>query len=314
MNNFKSTRDAYGDVILKLGENKNIVVIDADLSVSTQTIKFSKKFPDRFINVGCSEQNLIGVAAGLAISEKIVFASTYSMFILRAWEQIRNTIAYDNLNVKMVVSHSGLTNASDGSSHQALEDICVTKVIPNIAILIPSDSIETEKIIEYETKRKGPCYVRLNREKTPIITEEYYKNDEYKFEKSMKLKDGDDISIIATGTMVHKSIEASNMLNKEGISAEVLNIHTIKPIDKKSIVDTAKKTGRILTVEEHSITGGLGSSVSDILSENYPIPMKRIGINNMFGESSKDYNELLEKYGLTTNNIINKIKELMKFM
>lgn len=311
MNDFKSTRDAYGDIILKLGHNKDIVVIDADLSVSTQTNKFAKKYSERFINVGCGEQNLIGVSAGLAISGKNVFASTYSMFILRSWEQIRNTIANDNLNVKMVVSHSGLTNASDGSSHQALEDICVIKVIPNISVLIPADSIETEKIIEYELKRKGPCYVRLNREKTPIVTEEYYKDNEYKFDKAVKLKDGEDISIIATGTMVHKSIEASDILEKEGISAEVINIHTIKPIDSKLIIETAKKTGHVLTVEEHTVVGGLGGSISEILCENYPIPLKILGTKNTFGESG-EYKELLKKYWLTTDNIAKSAKELLK--
>ncbi len=309
----KSTRDSFGDALVKFGDNENIIVLDADLSQSTQTNKFARKYPERFTNVGSAEQNLIGVASGISIADKdkIVFASTYAIFITRAWEQIRS-MSYDNSNVKLVVSHSGFTNPSNGSSHQCLEDLAIMKVIPNMTVIIPTDSIETDKVIENEIKRKGPTYIRLNRTKTPIITEDYYKENEYKLEKAMKLQEGDDISIIATGTMVHKSIEAANVLKKEGISTEIINIHTIKPIDKISIIETAKKTGRILTVEEHSTVCGLGSSISTILSENYAVPMKMIGVNDMFGESSRDYNELLEKHGLTTNNIIKKSKELIK--
>lgn len=310
--NLKSTRDAYGDILLKLGSNDNIVVIDADLSTSTQTNKFAKKYTNRFFNCGCAEQNLVGVSAGLAISGKTVFASTYAIFLTRAWEQIRNTITHDNLNVKLCVTHSGLTNNSDGSSHQCLEDLGIMKILSNMTVINPCDAIETEKIIENETKRNGPCYIRLNREKTPIITEEYYNENEYKLEKVVRLKEGDDVSIIATGTMAHKSIDTANILKKEKISAEVINVHTIKPIDKNSIIDTAKKTGKILTVEEHSIIGGLGSSISDILSENYPVRMKKMGINDKFGESSREYNELLEKHGLTINNMIDETKKLMK--
>jgi len=310
----KSTRDAYGDALLELGQNDKVVVIDADLSVSTQTNKFAKKYPGRFFNVGCAEQNLMGVAAGFAISGKVPFASTYSMFLMRGLEQIRNTIGYDNLNVKLCVTHSGLTNSSDGASHQCLEDICCIKAIPNITILIPVDSIETEKVIESEINRKGPCYIRLNREKTPIIYDENYekKFGQYKFElgKAVKLREGNDLGIIATGTTVHIVLEAADILEKEGINTEVLNIHTIKPIDKNTIIETAKKTGRILTVEEHSIIGGLGSSISEILSENYPVTVKRIGVRDKFGESG-EYKELLEKHGLTKENIVISTKELL---
>lgn len=303
----KSTRDAYGDTLLKIGNNDQIVVVDTDLSVSTQTNRFAKKFPKRFINVGCAEQNLIGVAAGLAIEEKIVFASTYAIFSNRAWEQIRNTVAHDNLNVKIVVSHSGLTNGPDGASHQSLEDIAIMRVIPNMVVIIPCDAIETEKVIMSEINRKGPAYIRLNRTKTPIIFD-----DNYKFElgKTVKLRDGDDISIIATGTMVHKSLEAADILEKEGISSYVLNVHTIKPINEDSIVKAAKKTNRILVVEEHSIYGGLGGLISEILGDKFPVLVKKIGIKDKFGESG-EYEQLLYKHGLTTENIVICAKELL---
>ena len=303
----KSTRDAYGDTLLKIGSNDQIVVLDADLSVSTQTNKFAKKYPERFINVGCAEQNLIGVAAGLAISGKTVFASTYAIFSNRAWEQIRS-MAYDNLNVKIVVSHSGLTNGPDGASHQSLEDITIMRVIPNMAVIVPSDAIETEKAIISEVDRKGPAYIRLNRSKTPVINNEDY---EFKIGKAVKLIDGDDLTIIATGTMVCESLEASKILKSDGIYASVLNIHTIKPIDRDAIVRAAKNTNRILTVEEHSIFGGLGGTVAEILGEEYPIIMKMIGIRDTFGESG-EYRELLKKHGLVAENIAKSARELLE--
>lgn len=303
----KSTRDAYGDVLLKIGSNEQVVVLDADLSISTQTNKFAKKYSNRFFNCGCAEQNLIGVAAGLAISGKIVFASTYAIFSNRAWEQIRNTVAHDNLNIKIVVSHSGLTNGPDGASHQSLEDIALMRVIPNMAVIVPADAIETEKVIENEINRKGPAYIRLNRSKTPIINSQNY---EFKIGKAVIVKYGDDLTIIATGTMVHESLDAAKILEKECISAGVINIHTIKPIDKDVIIKAAKKTNRILTVEEHSIYGGLGSTIAEILGEEYPVMMRMIGTRDTFGESG-EYDELLKKHGLTTENIVKSAKELL---
>jgi transketolase len=303
----KSTRDAYGDVLLKIGSDDQIVVLDADLSASTQTNKFAKKYPDRFINVGCAEQNLIGIAAGLAISEKIAFASTYAIFSNRAWEQIRNTIAHDNLNVKIVVSHSGLTNGPDGASHQSLEDITIMRVIPNMTVIVPSDAIETEKAIISEVDRKGPAYIRLNRSKTPVINNEDY---EFKIGKAVKLIDGNDLTIISTGTMVYESLEAAKILKSDGIYVSVLNIHTIKPIDRDAIIKAAKNTNRILTVEEHSIFGGLGGTVAEILGEEYPVMMKMIGTRDTFGESG-EYRELLKKHGLVAENIAKSAKELL---
>lgn len=304
----KSTRDAYGDALLKLGCLNHIMVTDADLSISTQTNKFAKKYPKRFLNVGCAEQNLIGISAGIALTGKICFASTYSIFSHRAWEQIRNTVAYDNLSVKIVVSHAGLTNAPDGSSHQSLEDIAIMRVIPNMVVIVPSDAIEAEGAIISEAHRKGPAYIRLNRAKTPIINDESYKFD---MGRAIKLVDGSDLTIISTGTMVHESLDAARILKNENIHAEVLNIHTIKPIDEHSIVKTARNTGRVITIEEHSIYGGLGGAVAEILEEKYPVQMRIIGTRDTFGESG-EYRDLLKKHGLTSENIVKSAKELLK--
>lgn len=304
----KSTREAYGTALAKLGSTcKNIVVLDADLSISTKTSNFKERYPERFFNVGCAEQNLIGVAAGLAIAGKVAFASTFAIFSNRAWEQIRNVVAHDNLNVKIAATHSGLTASKDGASHQSLEDIALMRVIPNMSIIVPADSIETEKVILSEVNRRGPAYIRLNREKTPVI----YNNDyRFRFGKAVRLTDGDDLTIIATGTMVPEVIYASKMLREENINARVLNIHTIKPIDKEAIIESAQKTNAIITVEEHSIYGGLGSAVCEVLAESYPVPIKIIGINDKFGESG-EYKQLLKRYGLTAFDIVKSAKELL---
>ena len=304
----KSTRDAYGDALLELGDNPNIVVLDADLSISTQTSKFAGKYPLRFINVGCAEQNLMGVAAGLAIAGKIPFASTYAIFSMRAWEQIRNTIAHDQLSVKIAVSHAGLTNGPDGASHQSLEDLALMRVIPNMSVINPCDAVETRSAVISETTRKGPAYIRLNRAKTPVIFDDNYY---FKFGKAVKLTEGNDLAIFATGTMVHKALEASEILKKDKINARVINIHTIKPLDEKTIIKAAKETGAVISVEEHSIFGGLGGAIAEVLGEHYPIPMKIIGVKDLFGESG-EYDELLEKFGLTTKNIVTSAREIMR--
>ena len=305
----KSTRDAYGDALITLGEEKKeVVVLDADLSVSTQTNKFAKKYPERFFNVGCAEQNLIGTAVGFAIVRKIPFVSTYAIFSNRAWEQIRNTVAHDNLNVKIAVSHAGLTNGPDGASHQSLEDIALMRVIPNMKVIVPADAIEAEKAVISEAYQAGPAYIRLNRVKTPIIFNEDY---EFRFGKAVKLLDGEDLTIISTGMMVYEALDAAKRLREENISACVLNVHTIKPIDKESIINSANETGAIVTVEEHSVHGGLGSAVAEVLVENYPVPMKIIGVNDKFGESG-EYEELIKKYGLTSSDIVKSTKELVE--
>ena len=302
-----STREACGNALLKLGyKNKDIVVLDADLSVSTQTKTFAEEFPNRFFNVGCAEQNLIGTAAGLAIAGKTAFTGTYAMFINRAWEQIRNTVAHDSLNVKIIASHSGMTNAPDGASHQCFEDIAIMRVIPNMCVFNPADEIEAEKMIFREANRNGPAYIRLNRIATPTIYDEDY---EFEFGKAVEVCDGNDATIIATGTMVTEALKASGMLKKENISARVLNIHTIKPLDKDEIIREARNTGNIVTIEEHSIYGGLGGAVAETLAVNYPVPMKIMGMKDRFGESG-EYNHLINKFGLNAAEIVKNVKEL----
>ena len=305
----RSTRDAYGDALLKLGNKNEVVVLDTDLSTSTQTNRFARKYPDRFINVGCAEQDLIGVASGLALSGKISFASTYAIFLCRAWEQIRNTVAHDNLNVKLAVSHAGLTNGPDGASHQSLEDIALMRVLPNMTVISPADAREAEEAVLYEASRKGPAYIRLNRVKSPVIFDDSYR---FKIGRAVKMNDGTDVGIIATGTMVHEALEAARLLKEKDIDATVLNIHTIKPMDRSAIIKTAKETGAIITVEEHSIYGGLGGAVAEILGENYPVPMRIIGVNDRFGESG-EYEDLLTKYGLRAENIMEKVNELRRY-
>lgn len=307
MGEMKSTRDAYGDALLKLGEIPNVVVLDADLSVSTQTSKFAGKYPERFVDVGCAEQNLMGVAAGFAIAGKIPYASTYAIFSMRAWEQIRNTIAHDGLPVKIVVSHAGLTNAPDGASHQALEDLALMRVIPGMSVIVPCDAVETEQAVLSEAVRNGPVYIRLNRSKTPVIMPVDY---QFKFGQAVTLKDGNDLVIIASGTMVHAALTAGEILKKENISVRIINIHTIKPLDEFAIIKAARETGAVVTVEEHSVMGGLGSAVAEVLVEHCPVPMKIIGVRDTFGESG-EYEQLLEKHLLTPENIVLSAREVL---
>lgn len=304
-----ATRDAYGEALKELGEeNNNVVVLDADLSGSTKTGVFQKAHPDRFINVGIAEQNLIGTAAGLAAAGKIPFASTFAMFASgRAFEIIRNSVCYPNLNVKIAATHAGLTVGEDGATHQALEDISIMRSLPNMVVLNPADAVETKQCIKAAAKHNGPVYIRLGRSKTPVIFDESYK---FEIGKGVELKEGSDITIIVTGIMVGKALEASEELSKAGINARVINISTIKPIDKDIIIKAAKETKGIVTVEEHSIIGGLGSAVAEVVSENNPTKVIRIGTMDKFGESG-DGNDLLEKYGLTVENIVNKTKEIL---
>lgn len=304
-----ATRDAYGDALKELGElNTNIVVLDADLSGSTKTGVFKKSYPDRFINVGIAEQNLIGTAAGLAAAGKVPFASTFAMFASgRAFEIIRNSVCYPNLNVKIAATHAGLTVGEDGATHQALEDISIMRSLPNMVVLNPADAVETRQCIKLAAEHNGPVYIRLGRSKTPVIFDESYK---FEIGKGVELKEGLDIAIIATGIMVGKALEASEELAKLGINARVINISTIKPIDTDIIVKAAKETKGIVTVEEHSIIGGLGSAVAEVVVENHPTKVLRIGTMDKFGESG-DGNDLLEKYGLTVENIVKKVKEIL---
>lgn len=303
-----ATRDAYGQTLEKLGhENKDIVALDADLSGSTKTNVFAKSFPDRFINVGIAEQNLLGTAAGLAAAGKIPFASTFAVFATgRAFEIIRNSICYPNLNVKIAATHAGLTVGEDGATHQSLEDISIMRSLPNMVVLSPADGVETEQCIRKAAEYKGPVYIRLGRSGLPVIFEDDY---EFQIGKGSLLREGNDVTIISTGVMTEKALLAHEQLLKEGISARVINMASIKPIDKDIIIKAAKETKGIVTVEEHNIIGGLGSAVAEVLVENHPTHQIRIGTQDVFGESGNG-NELLEKYGLNVDNIISKVKEL----
>ncbi|WP_291576681.1 transketolase family protein [Clostridium sp. UBA4548] len=303
-----ATREAYGKALARIGqENENIVVLDADLSKSTKTADFKKVCPDRFINMGIAEGNMMTVAAGLAACGKIPFASTFAMFAAgRAFEQIRNSICYPKLNVKVCATHAGITVGEDGASHQSVEDISLMRSIPNMVVISPSDAVETEAAIEAVAKYNGPCYVRLGRSGVPVIND----NEGYKFEigKGVILREGKDVAIIATGIMVDAALEACNILAEEGIKARVINIHTIKPIDEELIGKAARETGLIITAEEHSIIGGLGSAVAEVVTSLHAVPVIRVGIKDTFGESGKPA-ELLKAYGLTSEDIVKAVKK-----
>jgi len=305
----KSTRDAYGEVIAELGiRNKNLVVLDADLAVSTKSICFAGKFPKRFFDVGCAEQNLIGTAAGLALSGKTAVASSYAIFASgRAWEQIRNVVAHDNLDVKIIVSHAGLTNDSDGSSHQALEDIALMRVIPNMHVLVPADYYEAKKAVEAAVKTDGPFYVRLSRSKTKVLFDDSYK---FKLDETVRMEEGEDVCIYACGVMVPEALDARKKLAEEGVNARVVNVHTIKPLDKKGILKHARETGFAVTAEEHSIHGGLGSAIAEVLCEE-GIPLQMVGVRDRFGQSGK-VAELMREYGLTSADIQKAAKNVLK--
>lgn len=296
-----ATRDAYGKALVKLGEqNSNVVVLDADLAKSTKTIEFKKKFPERFFDMGIAEQNLMGTAAGLAASGKIPFASTFAIFATgRAFEQIRNSIAYPHLNVKIAASHAGLTVGEDGASHQAIADIALMRVLPQMKVIVPADGIEAEKAVLAAAEMDGPVYIRLGRSKVPVIYAEDY---QFELGKASIIKEGQDVALIACGIMVAEALKAAEELAKEGISARVINMASIKPLDKEAVVAAARDTGAVVTAEEHNIIGGLGSAVAEVLGENVPVPLERVGVSDTFGESGKPQ-DLLEKYGLTAKHI-----------
>jgi transketolase len=303
----KATRESYGEALAELGAvNDKIIVFDADLSGSTKTSVFKKAFPDRFFNVGIAEANMMSIGAGAATTGLIPFCSTFAMFAAgRGFEQIRNSIGYPHLNVKIAATHAGLSVGEDGASHQCNEDLALMRVIPGMTVISPSDDTTTKAAIKAAAEYYGPVYIRLGRMAVPVL----YNPDEldYKIGKGIVAAEGDDIAIVATGIMVSSAIEASRQLKEEGISARVIDIHTIKPLDKDLILKAAKETGRIVTVEEHSIIGGLGSAVSEFLSEEYPVPVIKIGVNDVFGESGPGA-EVLKKYGLSVENIIDKAK------
>ena len=298
MNNL-STREAYGQALAELGDLRDdIVVLDADLSKSTKTVEFAKKFPTRFFNMGIAEQNLIGAACGLSTTGKIPFVSTFAVFATgRGFEIIRNSVCYPNLNVKICATHAGITVGEDGASHQSIEDISIMRSIPNMTVLVPADGVEAKKMI-----------FEVGRSSVPTTF-----NDDYDFQigKGVILREGIDATIIACGIMVDEAVKASILLKSEGISTRVINMSTIKPIDEELIIESAIKTGAIVTVEEHSVIGGLGSAVSEVVAEECPVLVKKLGINDVFGQSGNS-KELLEAYGLTADNIVEKVKETIK--
>lgn len=311
MGRMQATRDAYGEALLELGEKyENIVVLDADLSKSTKTCMFAKRFPERFFDMGVAEQDMMNTAAGFAVSGKTVFCSTFAVFAsLRALDQVRNTIAFSNLNVKIVASHGGLSVGPDGSSHQSIEDIGIMRGIANMKIVSPADAIETKKAIFESIKYKSPFYFRLSRPKFPVIFDDDYI---FRLGKAITIKEGDDIALLGTGLMVHKSLEAAKLLKRNGIKAEVVNISTIKPLDVNGILELTERVKAIITCEEHSIYNGLGSAVAEVLAENgISIPFKRIGIHDVFGQSGEP-EELLKIYGLDTETIVKTAKGLLK--
>lgn len=301
-----ATREAYGKALAKLAEmNDKVVVLDADLSKSTKTADFKKVCPERFFNMGIAEQNLMGAAAGMALGGKIPFASTFAMFAAgRAFEIIRNSICYPKVNVKVCATHAGITVGEDGASHQSVEDVSLMRSIPNMTVIVPADGVETEKVIFEAAKYDGPMYVRLGRSAVPDIFPEDYK---FEIGKGNILKEGKDVAIIACGVMVNEAMIAAEELKAAGIEAMVINMASIKPIDKELIVKAAKETGLIVTAEEHSIIGGLGSAVAEVVTEECPVPVKRIGIMDTFGESGTP-SALMEKYGLTAKNIVSVVK------
>ena len=305
----KATREGYGDALAEVAKlNKNVVALDADLNDSTRSDYIKKIDPGRFISMGIAEQDMIGTAAGLSVSGKIPFASTFAIFSERAFEFVRNIISRNKLNVKIAGSHAGIFTGEDGKSAQAIEDISIYRTLPNMIVIQPCDFIETKKAVHALLDYKGPSYMRLTRNPLPIIHDENYK---FNLGKGEILRQGKDAVIFATGTMVHECLKAAKILAKENIDVSLVNIHTIKPLDEKLVIELAKKTNHVITAEDHNIIGGLGSAVAEVLSENYPCIMKRIGMRDCYAESGKPA-ELYEKYGLSSSNIIKTVKQFLK--
>ena len=303
-----ATRQSYGEELADLGkENKDIVVLDADLSSATKTGIFAKEFPERFINVGIAEQNLMGVAAGLSTFGKIPFASTFAVFAAgRAYEQIRNSIAYPNLNVKIVATHAGVTVGEDGATHQMLEDLSLMRGLPNMTVMCTSDDTQTRWAVREIAKIHDPVYLRLCRMATPVI---YEKTNKFEIGKGVQIGDGTDATIIATGVTVSEALKAQEVLKENGVNVRVVDMHTIKPIDRELIVKCAKETKRIITVEDHSIIGGLGTAVCEVLAEEYPVKIERMGVPDVFGRSGKA-EELLKYFKIDSEAIVNKVLEV----
>ncbi|MGL6063786.1 MAG: transketolase family protein [Fusobacteriaceae bacterium] len=306
----KSTRQAYGEALVELGRiNKDVVVLDADLTKSTKTALFQKEFPERHINVGISEADMVGTAAGIATCGKIAFASTFAVFAAgRAFDQIRNTVCYPKLNVKIAPTHAGISVGEDGGSHQSVEDMALMRAIPGMVVLSPADATETRKMVFAAAEYLGPVYIRMGRLDTEILFDDSY---DFQIGIANTIKEGTDVSIVATGLMVEQALKAAEILKKENISVRVINVGTIKPLDGETILKAAQETKFIITAEEHSVIGGLGSAVSEFLSETHPTLVKKLGVYDKFGQSGKG-EELLIKYELTAEKLVSMVKENLK--
>lgn len=307
----KSIRAEYGKTLVELGKkNPNIVALDADLSCSTQTAMFGKEFPERFFNMGIAEQDAMTTAAGLSTTGKIPFVSTFAMFATgRAWEQIRNSICYPRFNVKIVATHGGITVGEDGASHQALEDIAIMRDIPNMMVIVPADCTETREVIKFAAEYDGPVYIRLARTNVPNL----FDPETYKFDpkKALVVKEGKDVTLVTNGETLVEALDCAQLLENDGISSEIIHMPVVKPVDAQTLVKSAKKTNHVITIENHSIIGGLGSAVCETLCENYPVKVKRIGINDQFGQSGEQ-RELMNFYGLTGEKLAQTIKNYLK--
>lgn len=302
-------RDGYGKALLKLiGNGKPVVALDADVAKSTRTVWVRDQYPEHFLDMGIAEQDMVGTASGLALGGMIPFASTYGVFLAgRAWDQIRTTVCYNNLNVKLAGAHAGISVGPDGATHQALEDVALMRVLPNMTVVVPCDAVETEKATLALAEREGPCYIRFGREAVPVITDE---DSPFEIGKANVLRDGKDAVLFANGAMVYEGLEAAKQLAGEGIDLMVVNLHTVKPLDQEAVLAAARKTGRVITAEEHQAAGGMGSAVAECLAQNYPVPMRILGMQDGFGESGAP-DELMKRYGFSSDAIYQAVKDFV---
>ena len=303
-------RDGYGKALLELCEKrKDVMVLDADVAKSTRTVWVRDQYPEHFLDMGISEQDMVGTAAGLALSGMIPFCSTYCVFLAgRAWDQIRTTVCYNKLNVKLGGAHAGISVGPDGATHQALEDVALMRVLPNMTVIVPCDAEETRKATLAMAELNGPCFVRFGREAVPVVTDE---STPFQVGKARLCRDGSDVAVLANGPMVYEAMNAAEALSKEGVSVRVIDLHTVKPLDEEAVILAARETGCIVTAEEHQVHGGMGSAVAECLAENCPVPMEMVGVQDSFGESGQPQ-ELMDKYGLNQENIEAKIRAVLK--
>lgn len=302
-------RDGYGKALLKLiGDGKPVVALDADVAKSTRTVWVRDQYPEHFLDMGIAEQDMVGTASGLALGDIIPFASTYGVFLAgRAWDQIRTTVCYNNLNVKLAGAHAGISVGPDGATHQALEDVALMRALPNMTVVVPCDAVETEKATLALAEREGPCYIRFGREAVPVITDE---DSPFEIGKANVLRDGKDAVLFANGAMVYEGLEAAKQLAGEGIDLMVVNLHTVKPLDQEAVLAAARKTGRVITAEEHQAAGGMGSAVAECLAQHYPVPMRILGMQDGFGESGAP-DELMKRYGFSSDAIYQAVKDFV---